>query len=124
MSAIASEVTRKPSRSAAGAAVAEQQAGMATAADSMTLQQQIRQEMADSLQRVREEMHTAINGRLEAISSISSAMQRISAGPAEAAKPSRTSDLILEELGRQPRQRPVQELRGRAALVDASIRSG
>ena len=67
---------------------------MATAADLMTLQQQIRQEIADSLQRVREEMHTAINGRLDAISSISSAMQRLSAGPAETAKPYRISDLI------------------------------
>ena len=79
---------------AAAAAVAQQQAGMATTADLMTLQQQIRQEIADSLQRVREEMHTAINGRLDAISSISSAMQRLSAGPAEAAKPYRISDLI------------------------------
>ena len=67
---------------------------MATTADSMTLQQQIRQEVADSLQRVREEMHTAIKGNLDEISSISSAMQRISAGPAEAAKPYRISDLI------------------------------
>ena len=46
------------------------------------------------MQRVREEMRTAINGRLDAIGSISSAMQRISAGPAEAAKPYRISDLI------------------------------
>ena len=67
---------------------------MATTADLITLQQQIRQEMADSLQRVREEMHTAINGRLDAVSSISSAMQRLSAGPAETAKPYRISDLI------------------------------
>ena len=44
--------------SAAAAAVAKQQTGMATTADLVTLQQQIRQEMADSLQRVREEMHT------------------------------------------------------------------
>ena len=65
---------------------------MATTADLMTLLQQIRQEIADSLQRVREEMHTAINGRLDAISSISSAMQRFSAGPA--AKKYRISDLI------------------------------
>ena len=36
----------------------------------------------------------AINGRLDAISSISSAMQRISAGPAAAAKPYSVSDLI------------------------------
>ena len=67
---------------------------MATTADLMTLQQQIRQEMADSLQRVREEMHTATNGSLNAITSIASAMQRLSAGPAEVAKPYRVSDLI------------------------------
>ena len=66
---------------------------MATA-DLMTLQQQIRQEIVDSLQRVREGMHTPINGRLDAISSISSAMQRLSAGPAETANPYRVSDLI------------------------------
>ena len=60
---------------------------MATTADLMTLQQQIRLEMADSLQRVREEMHTAINGRLDAISSTP-------AGLAETAKPCRISDLI------------------------------
>ena len=67
---------------------------MATTADLTTLRQQIRQEMADSLQRVREEMHTAINDRLDATSFISSAMQRISAGPAEGAKPYGISDLI------------------------------
>ena len=78
---------------AAAAAVAKQQAGMATA-DLMTLQQQIRQEIVDSLQRVREGMHTAINGRLDAISSISGAMQGLSAGPAETANPCRVSDLI------------------------------
>ena len=48
---------------------------------------------ADSLQRVREEMHTAINGRLDAVSSISGAMQRLAAGLAETAKPYRISDL-------------------------------
>ena len=82
---------------AAAAAVAQQQAGMATAADLMTLQQQIRQDIVDSLQRVREGMHTAINGRLDAIS-ISSAMQRLSAGPAETAKPYRVSDVIPKSL--------------------------
>ena len=40
-----------------------QQAGMATTADFMTLQQQLRKDIADFLQGVREEMHTAINGR-------------------------------------------------------------
>ena len=67
---------------------------MATAADLVTLQQQIRQELAGSLQRVREEMHTAVNGSLYTISSISSAMQRISAGPTETANPYRISDWI------------------------------
>ena len=37
---------------------------------------------------------TASNGRLDAISSISSAMQRLSAGPAGTAKPYKISDLI------------------------------
>ena len=41
-------------------------------------------------------MHTAIDGRLDAINSISSAMQILSAGPAETAKPHRSSDLIPE----------------------------
>ena len=50
--------------------------------------------MADSLQRVREEMHSPINGTLDAISSIPSSIQRLSAGPAETAKPYRISDLI------------------------------
>ena len=81
-------------RSSSSSRLTEHQAGMATAADLITLQQQIRQEIADSLQRVREDMHTAINGRLDAISSISSVMQRLSAGPAETAKPCRISDLI------------------------------
>ena len=39
-------------------------------------------------------MHTAINGRLDAISSISTAMRRLSAGPAETTNPHRIIDLI------------------------------
>ena len=39
-------------------------------------------------------MHTAINGRLDSFSSISSAMQRLSAGAAETSKPYRISGLI------------------------------
>ena len=50
--------------------------------------------MEDSLRRGRGETHTAIDGRLDAISNTSSAMQRLSAGPAERAKPYRISDLI------------------------------
>ena len=70
-----------------------QQAGMATTAD-LTLQQQIRPEIADSLQRVREEIHTAINGRLNAINSVPIAMQRFSEGLSETAKSYRMWDLI------------------------------
>ena len=54
---------------------------------------QVAWEMADSLQRVREEMYTAINDRLDAISRISSAMQGLSAGLAETAKPYKIGDL-------------------------------
>ena len=39
-------------------------------------------------------MRTAINGSVDAINSISSAMQRLSAGSAETAKPYKISDLI------------------------------
>ena len=41
-------------------------------------------------------MHTAINGRLDAISSISRAMQELSAGPAGTAKPYKISDFTPE----------------------------
>ena len=87
----------------------------------MTLQQQIRQEMTHSLQRVREEMHTAINGRLDAISSISSAMQRLSAGAAEKAKLYRISDLIPKSWDGSHDKGQFRNFHGRAALVDASM---
>ena len=77
--------------------------------------------MADSLQRVREEVHTANNGRLDAISSISSAMQRLSAGPAETARPCRISDLISKSWDGSLDGGQFQELHGRAALVDAGV---
>ena len=87
---------------AAAAAVAQQQAAMATTADLMTLQQQIRQEIVDSLQRVRDGVHTAINGRLDAISSIPSAMQRLSAGSSRNSQSVQSQRSDTEELGRQP----------------------
>ena len=67
---------------------------MASTAKLAALQHQIRQELADSAQRIREEMHATINGRVDAMNSISSALQRISAGLAETAKPRKISDLI------------------------------
>ena len=59
----------------------------------MTLQQQVRHEIAASLQRVREEMHTAIDGKL-GCNQQQLQCYRLSAGPAEVAKPYRISDLI------------------------------
>ena len=64
-------------------------------------------------------MHTAIDGRLDAISSISSAMQRLSAGPAEAAKPYRISDRIPKSWDGSHDK--GQELHGRTALLDANM---
>ena len=98
---------------------------MGTTADLMTLQQQIRQDMADPLQRVREEMHTAINGRLDANSSIYSAMQRISACPAEASKPYRISDLIPKSWDGSHDNGQLRNFMAELALVGASmVRSG
>ena len=57
-------------------------------------------------------MHTAINGRLDAISSISSAMQRLSAVLAETAKPYWISCSKLKSW-EGSHDRPVQELHGR-----------
>ena len=60
----------------------------------MTLQQQIRQEIAESLQRVREEKRTQKSMADWMQSAASIAMQRLPAGPPETAKPYRISDLI------------------------------
>ena len=58
------------------------------------------------MQRAREEMHTAINGRMDAISSISSAMQRLSAGLTETAKRYRVSDFIPKSWDDSHDERP------------------
>ena len=93
---------------------------MATAAELMTLQQEIRQEIADSLQRVREEMHTATNGRLDATSSISSAVQGLSAGSAETDKPY-SSDLIPKSSDGSHEKGQFRNFMAEAALVDACM---
>ena len=67
---------------------------MASTANLAALQHQIRQELANFVLRIWEEMHATINGKTDAINSISSALQRISAGLAETAKPYKISDLI------------------------------
>ena len=75
---------------------------MATAADLMTLQQQIRQELADSLRGVREEMDTAISGRLDAINSISQCHAKALSRSCRNSQAEREQRLDTEELGRQP----------------------
>ena len=66
---------------------------MVTPADFATFQQQLRQEVADVIQQLRAEMNEAISGRLDMMNSISTALQKVSAKPAES-KSFRISDLI------------------------------
>ena len=62
-------------------------------ADLVTLQQQLRQEVADVIQQFRAEVNEAISGRIDMMNSISAALKRMTAKPAES-KPYRISDLI------------------------------
>ena len=66
---------------------------MVTPADFATFQQQLRQEVADVIQQLRAEVNEAISGRMDMMNSISTALQKVSAKPAES-KPYRNSDLI------------------------------
>ena len=59
----------------------------------MTFQQQLRQEVADVIQQLRAEVNEAIGDRMDMMHSISAALQRVTAKPAES-KPYRISDLI------------------------------
>ena len=65
---------------------------MVTPADFAT-QQQLRQEVAGVIQQLRAEVNEAISGRMEMLNSIKTALQNVSARPAES-KPYRISDLI------------------------------
>ena len=51
---------------------------MVTPADLVTLQQQLRQEVADVIQQLRAEVNDAINGRMDMMNSISTAIQNVS----------------------------------------------
>ena len=65
---------------------------MVTRADFAAFQQQLRQEMADVIQQVRVEVDETISGRMDMLKSINTALQNVSARPAES-KPYRISDL-------------------------------
>ena len=70
-----------------------QQADMVTVADLAVLQQQLRQEVADVMQQLRTEMNETINGRMDMLNSISTAIQNVSTKTSDS-KPYRISDLI------------------------------
>ena len=66
---------------------------MVTPADLVTLQQQLRQEVADVIQQLRSEMNEKVNGRMDMLNSINAAFQNVSM-KANDSKPYRISDLI------------------------------
>ena len=66
---------------------------MVTPAVFATFQQQLRQEVADVIQLLRAEVNEAISGTMDMLNSINTALQNVSARPAES-KPYRINDLI------------------------------
>ena len=78
---------------AAIAAPAEQRADMVTPGDFAAFQQQLRQEVTDVMQQLRAEVNDTISGRMDMLNSINTALQNVSARPAET-KPYRISDII------------------------------
>ena len=78
----------------------------------------VRQEVADEMQQVRNELNETANGRLDMLNGIATALQRVTANAAP--RPHRISDLIPRHRGRQQRQGRVQTFHD-PALVDASM---
>ena len=66
---------------------------MVTTADFAAFQQQMRQEVADAMQQLRVEITGPINGRVDMLGSINTALQNVAAKPVDS-KPYRISDLI------------------------------
>ena len=73
---------------------------MDTPADFAAFQQQLRQEVTYVMQQLRAEVNDTISGRLDVLNFINTALQIVSARPAET-KPYRISDLIPRNLRRQ-----------------------
>ena len=93
---------------------------MVTPADFAAFQQQLRREVTDVMQQLRAEVNEAISGRMDMLNSINTALQNVSARPAET-KPYRISDLNPRKWEGNNEKRRVQELYVRLALVDASM---
>ena len=66
---------------------------MVTPADFAAFQQQLRQEVSDVIQQLRAEVNDTIIGRMDMLNSSNTALQNVSARPAEI-KPYRISDLV------------------------------
>ena len=71
----------------------KQRADMVTTADFAVFQQQLRQEMTDVIQQLRTEMNETVNGRMDMLNSINTALQNVSKKTTDS-KPYRISDLI------------------------------
>ena len=84
------ESLRKSAAAAAAPAAAELLTQMVTTADTVTFEQQLRQEIT---QQLGAEMSETAHGRIDMLSSINTALQNVSAKPA-ASKPFRTIDVI------------------------------
>ena len=54
---------------------------MVAIAHMFTFQQQLRQEMTDVIQQLHTEMNQTVNGRIDMLSSIGTALQQVSANP-------------------------------------------
>ena len=66
---------------------------MVTTAEFAVFQQQLRQEMTDIIQQLRTEMNETVNGRMDMLNSINTALQNVSTKATDS-KPYRISDLI------------------------------
>ena len=67
---------------------------MVTAANMVTFQKQLRSDMAGMVHQLRTEMNETVNGRIDMLSSVNTALQSASVNPV-ACKPYRIGDLIL-----------------------------
>ena len=86
----------------------------------MTLQQQLRQEVADVIQQLRAEVNEAINDRMDTMNSSSAALQRMTAKPAES-KPYRISDFIPRNWEEGNEKGEFRSFMSDLHLLDASV---
>ena len=76
--------------------------------------------MADVIQQLRTEMNEKVNGRMDMLNSISTAIQNVSMKTNDS-KPYRISDLIPRNWEGNNEKRRIPKLHVRLALMDASM---